>query len=81
MEKKDYKPDEILDCRKMACPMPVIKTKTTITKMGIGGILEVICTDPGSVKDIPAWVKQTGQELLETAHEDGHYKFFIKKLK
>ena len=81
MERKDYKPDEILDCRKMSCPMPVIKTKTTINKMGIGGILEVICTDPGSVKDIPAWVKQTGQELLETAHEDGHYKFIIKKLR
>lgn len=81
MEKKYRKPDEILDCRKMSCPMPVIKTKTTINKMEIGGILEVISTDPGSVRDIPAWVKQTGQELLETAHEDGYYKFLIKKLK
>src|SRR3989304_2750642 len=78
MEKKGNKPDEVLDCRKLSCPVPVLKTKHAISKLEIGGILEVICTDPGSVKDIPAWTKQTGQELLEIVHEDSHYEFFIK---
>ena len=81
MKKKGNKPDEVLDCRKLSCPVPVLKTKHAISKLEIGGILEVICTDPGSVKDIPAWAKQTGQELLEIVHENSHYEFFIKKIK
>jgi len=81
MDETDYQPDQVLDCRKLSCPVPVLKTKHAISKLEIGGILEVICTDPGSVKDIPAWAKQTGQELLEIVHEDSHYEFFIKKIK
>lgn len=79
--KKGYRVDQVLDCRRLSCPMPVLKTKNAIGKMGIGEILEVISTDPGSVKDIPAWTSRMGQELLEMSHEDSCYRFFIKKLK
>lgn len=81
MDKKGYKPDHVIDCRKLSCPMPVLKTKNAISKMDIGEILEMIATDPGSVKDIQSWTRQTGQELIEIAHEDGHYRFFIRKRK
>ena len=49
--------------------------------MALGEILEMIATDPGSVKDIEAWAKHTGQELLESAREDGHFRFYIRKLR
>jgi len=81
MESKSYRPDRVLDCRKLSCPLPVLKTKNTISKMEAGEILEVISTDPGSVRDIEAWARQTGQELLEIVHEDSHYRFFIKKIR
>ena len=81
MDSKKYVPDQTLDCRKLSCPLPVLKTKTTIAKMAIGEILEMISSDPGSVKDIEAWAKHTGQELLKTAGEDGHYRFYIRKVK
>lgn len=81
MDSKKYIPDQTLDCRKLSCPLPVLKTKTTIAKMAVGEILEMISTDPGSVKDIEAWAKHTGQELLKTAGEDGHYRFYIRKAK
>lgn len=81
MDKKGFNVDQVLDCRKLSCPMPVLKTKNAISKMKVGEILEMIATDPGSVKDIQSWSKQTGQELLEIAHEDGHYRFFIKKIR
>ena len=81
MDKKKYQPHQVLDCRKLSCPMPVLKTKNTISKMAIGEILEMIATDPGSVKDIQSWANHAGQELLETVHEDGCYRFFIKKLR
>jgi len=81
MDSKKYIPDHTLDCRKLSCPLPVLKTKTTIAKMAVGEILEMISSDPGSVKDIEAWAKHTGQELLKTAGEDGHYRFYIRKVK
>lgn len=81
MDKKGYKVDQILDCRRLSCPMPVLKTRNALSKMEIGEILEMISTDPGSVKDIQSWTKQTGQELLEIVHEDSHYRFYIKRLK
>ncbi|MBI5193342.1 MAG: sulfurtransferase TusA family protein [Nitrospirae bacterium] len=81
MEKKNYNVDQVLDCRKMSCPVPVIKTKNVMSKMGSGEVLEMISTDPGSLKDIEAWARQTGQELLEVVHEDSQYRFYIKKVK
>ncbi len=81
MDNKKNKPDQTLDCSKLSCPLPVIKTRTAIAKMTVGEILEMIATDPGSVKDIEAWAKHTGQELLEVAREDGRFRFYIKKLK
>ncbi len=79
MDDKKYSPDKTLDCSRLSCPLPVLKTKTTIAGMAVGEILEMISTDPGSVRDIEAWARHTGQELLETSGSDGRYRFYIKK--
>ena len=81
MEKKSFKADHVLDCRKMSCPVPVLKTKNAMSKMETGEVLEMIATDPGSLKDIEAWARQTGQELLGIVHEDSCHRFYIKKNK
>lgn len=73
--------DETLDCSGLNCPMPIVKTKKKMGELSLGQVLKMISTDPGSVKDMQAWTKKTGQELLETGEEDGKYVFFIKKLK
>lgn len=81
MDSNEHKPDKTLDCSKLSCPLPVLKTKNTIAQMAVGEILEMISTDPGSVKDIAAWVRHTGQELLEASGDNGHYRFYIRKIK
>lgn len=53
-----------LDARYMLCPMPVIKTQNKIAELRPGDVLEVRCTDPGALYDIPAWCKVHGHELL-----------------
>lgn len=75
----DIKPDQVLDCSGLSCPMPVIKTKKAIDKMEPGQILEMISTDKGSVPDMEAWTGRTGNELLGHMEEDGKFIFFIKK--
>ncbi len=74
-----YKPDQTLDARGLCCPLPVIRTKKVIETMAPGEILEIITTDPGSKNDIPAWARQTGNELLSMADKNEAFFFYIKK--
>ncbi len=70
-----------LDARGLKCPMPVVKTKQEIDKIAIGEVLEVLATDPGSMADINAWCKSTGNELLKMEKGEGVFKFLIKRVK
>ncbi len=57
-------PEKTLDARGMKCPMPVVKTSQEMKSISVGGILEVLATDPGSMADIQAWTKSSGNKLL-----------------
>ncbi|MBU0495640.1 MAG: sulfurtransferase TusA family protein [Chloroflexi bacterium] len=70
-----------LDARGLNCPMPVVKTSKEIKNISIGDILEVLATDPGSMADIHAWAKSTGNELLKSERGDGVFKFYIRRVK
>lgn len=73
--------DQRLDCKGLACPLPVIKTKQAIDKMTLGQILEMVATDPGSIPDMQAWSRKTGHELLEAKQDGNLYIFYIRKTK
>jgi tRNA 2-thiouridine synthesizing protein A len=62
-----------LDCRRLLCPMPVIRVQDKVETLQPGEELEVICTDPGVLNDIPAWCRINGHEVLETRTEDDEY--------
>lgn len=74
-----YTADKVLDAKGLACPMPIVRTKKAMDEMETGEILEVYTTDPGSKKDISAWVQSSGHELLENSEENGVFTFWIKK--
>ena len=57
--------DRDLDVKGLNCPLPILRTKKALAEMESGTILRVLATDPGSLKDFPAFAKQTGNELLE----------------
>ena len=75
------KVDQVLDCKGLLCPLPVIKTKQAIDKLIIGQVLEMTSTDPGSVPDMQAWSRQTGHELLDQKKEEGLFVYYIRKAK
>ena len=50
-------------------------------KHAIGTVIEVLATDPGTLADIPAWAKSSGNEVLDTKKEENVIKFLIKKIK
>ena len=71
--------DKDLDARGLNCPLPIIKTKKALNDLTSGQVLRVSSTDSGSIKDMEAFAKQTGNELMSSTQEGGNYVFFLKK--
>jgi tRNA 2-thiouridine synthesizing protein A len=56
-----------------------LRARQGINSLDQGQIMRVIATDPGSVKDLEAFCKQTGNEMLDSEQENGEYRFNIRK--
>lgn len=69
----------VLDVKGLNCPLPILRAKKAIKDVPSGETLQVIATDPGSVKDFEAFCRQTGNELLSWNEASGVYTFNIKK--
>ncbi|MEX2474873.1 sulfurtransferase TusA family protein [Marinobacter sp.] len=68
----------ILDASGLRCPMPLLKTKLELNAMSPGEELEVIATDSGSARDIPAYLRVSRHELVSSTEADGRFRFVIK---
>ena len=68
-----------VDAKGLSCPMPIVKTAQAVKAVPSGSLIEVLATDPGSVKDFAAWTRTTGNAILEQSEEDGVYRFLIKR--
>lgn len=66
-----------LDARRLLCPMPVIRTQQQLKTMQRGELLEVWCTDPGTLHDLPTWCRLHGHQVLEQSQADYQYRFLI----
>ena len=65
-----------LDARNLLCPMPVIRTQNQVADLLPGDELEVLCTDPGALTDIPAWCRIEGHLVVKSGERDGE--FFVR---
>ena len=74
-------PVKTVDYKGLACPMPIVKISQEILKIAVGEVLEVLTTDPGSIRDFPAWAKTTGHEILEIKQEPGLIRIYVKRRK
>ncbi len=68
-----------LDARGLNCPLPILRTKKALNALETGEVLEVVATDPGSLKDLASFCNETGHQLLSSEERDGDYVFHIKK--
>ena len=75
----EVRPDRVLDTKGLSCPLPILKTKKAMEALSRDQILKVETTDPGSQKDMPAWARRTGNELLKVEETAGSFAFYIKK--
>ena len=67
-----------VDARGLSCPMPIVRTAQAARALLPGSLIEVLATDPGSVRDFVAWSRSTGHELVEQTSQDGVHRFVIR---
>jgi len=67
-----------LDAKRMMCPMPVIRTQDKVAELQVGDTLEVTCTDPGALNDIPAWCRINGHEVVSSSENNGEVIITVK---
>jgi tRNA 2-thiouridine synthesizing protein A len=68
-----------VDAKGLNCPMPIVRTAQAVKAMAPGDCVEVLATDPGSVKDFAAWSKSTGNAILEQSADGGVFRFVMQK--
>ena len=68
-----------VDASGLSCPMPIVKASQAIRSVQPGQCVEVIATDPGSVKDFEAWARSTGNLLVESSVEAGKYRYVLRR--
>lgn len=73
--------DQVLDCRGVSCPMPVLRTAQAIKAIELGQVLEVIATDPGVEPDMRAWCGQTGNDLLTVDRQGDAFHVLIRRIR
>jgi tRNA 2-thiouridine synthesizing protein A len=68
-----------LDLTGLKCPLPALKTRKALKALTPGDLLEVHCTDPLSVIDIPNLIRETGDKVEITEREEHRIVFVIEK--
>ncbi len=82
--RNEIEADSTLDAKGLFCPIPILKTSKAIKEIQVGQVLQVQATELGSKRDIPAWCKMTGHEILSVTEEEGPpkvYTFYIRRAK
>ena len=68
-----------LDLTGLKCPLPALMTSKALKALSPGEVLEVHCTDPLSVVDIPALICRTGDRAEVVEHTDQRIVILIEK--
>src|SRR5262245_20350026 len=68
-----------LDLAGLKCPLPALKTRKALKTLPPGDRLEVLCTDPLSVIDIPNLIRETGDKVEITEQSQSRIVFLIEK--
>lgn len=69
----------IVDAKRLLCPLPVIRLQQAFNRIAVGDTVEIHCTDPGVLQDIPAWCRVHNHTLLTSKQVDLEIHLVVKK--
>lgn len=68
-----------VDARGLNCPLPILRLKKAVQALDTGRTVQLFATDPGSVRDVEAFCRQTGNTLVAAEQTGAEYRFLIRK--
>jgi len=71
--------DAELDARQLACPLPILRAKKSLSQMGSGQLLRIVATDKGAPNDFEEFCGKTGNTLLSSTVQEGEFVFLIRR--
>lgn len=79
-ELTDLHSDKEIDARGSFCPGPLMELIRGVRSLPVNGVLAVLSSDPGSARDIPAWIQKAKHEFVGAFPEQGYTRFVMRKL-
>ena len=76
---KEITIDKEIDARGSFCPGPLMELIRGMKALPVAGVLVVLSSDPGSAKDIPAWIQKARHEFIGAFPEQGYTRFVVRK--
>jgi len=71
--------DAELDARQLACPLPILRAKKSLSQMDSGQLLRIVATDKGAPNDFDEFCRKTGNTLVSSTVLDGEFVFLIRR--
>lgn len=68
-----------LDARQLACPLPILRAKKSLSQMSSGQVIKIVATDKGAPLDFMVFCENTGNELLSFVEHGGEFIFMIRR--
>lgn len=75
----DLNGDRTYDASGLLCPLPVLRANRMLRELAPGQTLKVLATDPAAAADFPAYCRQTGHTLVQSARDGDTLVFLIRK--
>lgn len=69
-----------LDLQGVPWPLTLRQVSNTVRELSRGELVEVLATDPESVRAFDAWSRATGNALLESSQFGNVLRFVVRKL-
>jgi len=70
---------QTLDLKGMNGPMPLIWTRNMMDTMAPGESIEVLATDPGTIRDFRVYAHSSGHELVDWRETGGLITIVMRK--
>lgn len=80
MSERTTDADTTVDATGAACPGPLMDLIGAMKRADEGAVVRLLSDNDQSATDVPEWVDESGNELVETTEEDGRYEFLVRKV-
>lgn len=70
-----------VDARGTACPGPLLEAKRGIAACPVGGVMEILSSDEGTMEDVSRWCAKMQHEYLGDIEADGYWRVFMRRKK